>query len=159
MPVTSETESFLRHVSIFRQPVKEVHFRPRRLISLRLLPPPLSPLFVLKGRLSHGLRLTQPRTFHKTTRGCHSGPHHQGAFGRDSVSASWSPSCASKNLTKIFRAHCFKRNGWRSSLYMSVLRPIFHFPFSGSDRFPRVALATSLPWPSSTRPRATWTGS
>ena len=29
-----------------------------------------------------------------------------------------------KNLTKIFRAHCFKRNGWRSSLYMSVLCPI-----------------------------------
>ena len=54
------------------------------------------------------------------------------------MSVCWPSSCASKNLTKIFRAHCFKRNGWRSSLYMSVLCPIlfFHLPISGPDRFP-----------------------
>ena len=35
--------------------------------------------------------------------------------------------CAERTLTKILRAHCFKRNGWRSSLYVSVL---IQFPVS-----------------------------
>lgn len=39
-----------------------------------------------------------------------------------------------KSTDKIFRAHCFKRNGWRSSLYVSVSDSIFRLPISGPDR-------------------------
>jgi hypothetical protein len=109
------------------------YFRLARLFPVTLLS--FLPSFQLRRGPGHGSRIDQVRSLDKTARGCHSGPYHQGTFGRNPVSG---PAChyvLAKNLTKFSRAHCFKRNGWRSSLYMSALHPAPCLPIFDSDHF------------------------
>ena len=106
------------HVPYFDHSAEVAHPRSRRLVPLTFVPFPSS-LFNFR-RFRHGPEFSQVHSFNKTTRSHRSRPYNQRTFGSNSVSVHLSSSVQEKSKQIILSPHCFKRNGYRSFLYVFV---------------------------------------